>query len=145
MAQAPDHEPSSASGEAAAAPTPDATPSPAAEPATPAPARPAPRSLGPAFKSDLLDRLPLGEGIWSVFETVEPTAILDRMGSAGLYVGEAGLVGIRGSSWTQSSWSIGDFDITDPDRTAARVFRWWNEGKCSAEPRESAGTAAPLP
>jgi hypothetical protein len=99
----------------AASPTPDPTPPPLAEKRTP-------RSLGPAFDADLLQRLPLGHGLWSVFETVEPTAILDRMDTGGLYLGEPGLMGIRGSSWTQASWTLGDLDITDPDRTGTPMF-----------------------
>ena len=80
------------------------------------------RSLGPAFDTSLLELLPMSDGIWSVFETIESTAILDRMESGGLYVGEPGLMGIRGSSWTQASWMLGDLDITDPDRTGTPLF-----------------------
>jgi len=96
--------------------------------ASPAPAAPAsddaafPRSLGFTFDRELLRDLPLSDGLWSIFETVESTAILDRMDSGGLYVGEAGLLGIRGSSWTQASWLLGDLDITDPDRTGTPLF-----------------------
>ncbi|HEV7501496.1 MAG TPA: TonB-dependent receptor [Vicinamibacteria bacterium] len=64
----------------------------------------------------------MSDGIWSVFETIESTAILDRMEGGGLYVGEAGLMGIRGSSWTQATWMLGDLDITDPDRTGTPLF-----------------------
>src|SRR5262249_30167993 len=96
---------------------------------SPAPTPPAPpadglfpRSLGETYERDLLQSLPLSDGVWSIFETVESTAILDRMDSGGLYVGEAGLFGIRGSSWTQASWFLGDLDITDPDRTGTPMF-----------------------
>jgi hypothetical protein len=80
-----------------------------------------PRSLGSTFDRQFLLDLP-GQGLWSLFETVESTAILDRIDGAGLYVGEAGLLGIRGSSWTQASWTMGDLDITDPDRTGTPLF-----------------------
>ena len=109
-AESPDPAPA-----AAASPAPDPTPTPPAE-------RRTPRSLGPAFDADLLGHLPLGHGLWSVFETVEPTAILDRMETGGLYLGEPGLVGVRGSSWTQASWMLGDLDVTDPDRTGTPMF-----------------------
>ncbi|HSB61455.1 MAG TPA: hypothetical protein VLI67_07030, partial [Vicinamibacteria bacterium] len=75
-----------------------------------------PFSLGPSFDADLLRDLPRAHGLWSPFETAEPTAIVDRLENGGMYVGEPGLLGIRGSSWTQASWRLGDFDITDPDR-----------------------------
>lgn len=102
--------------------TPTAAPSPGPEPAHPSVAARSPRSLGPAFEVDLLEYLPLSNGLWSIFETIESTAILDRMESGGLYVGEAGLMGIRGSSWTQASWFLGDLDVTDPDRTGTPLF-----------------------
>ena len=101
----------------AASPVPVASPAPAA---TPSPE--APRSLGPAFDAALLSSLPMSNGVWSIFETIESTAILDRIESSGLYVGEAGLMGVRGSSWTQATWQLGELDITDPDRTGTPLF-----------------------
>jgi len=71
---------------------------------------------------NLLASLPMSNGVWSIFETIESTAILDRIESSGLYVGEAGLMGVRGSSWTQASWLLGDLDITDPDRTGTPLY-----------------------
>jgi hypothetical protein len=115
--------PEMASGGEPAAPVgPPPAVSPSPEPTARPPAARGPRSLGSSISGDELDRLPLGQGVWSVFETVEPTAILDRMGGAGLYLGEAGLTGVRGSSWTQTSWTLGDLDITDPDRTGTPLF-----------------------
>ena len=99
-------------------PAPLTSPSPVASP----PAAPVfPRSLGPTYERQLLLDLP-GQGLWSLFETIESTAILDRMDGGGLYVGEAGLLGVRGSSWTQASWLMGDLDITDPERTGTPLF-----------------------
>jgi hypothetical protein len=118
-AAAPPAAPSPEPGAAVPSPSPD--PSPASGTAPP-PARRSGRSLGPEFGMDLLQGLPLSNGLWSVFETIESTAILDRMEGGGLYVGEAGLMGIRGSSWTQTSWRLGDMDITDPDRTGTPLF-----------------------
>jgi hypothetical protein len=112
--------PSPQSGADGAAPS--APPSPAASAALPPPATRSSQSLGQDFDVNLLQGLPMSTGVWSVFETIEPTAILDRMDTAGLYVGEAGLTGIRGSSWTQTSWALGDLDITDPDRTGTPLF-----------------------
>jgi hypothetical protein len=119
---APPASPSPVSDASMASPSPE--PSPAivtAPPPLPLSAR-SDRSLGPDFDTDLLQGLPMSNGLWSLFETVESTAILDRMEGGGLYVGEAGLMGIRGSSWTQTSWRLGDLDITDPDRTGTPLF-----------------------
>jgi hypothetical protein len=113
-------EPTAAPTAAPDAPDPGAAAGPGA--AAAASASRAGRSLGPEFDRDLLRGLPMSNGVWSVFETIESTAILDRMEGAGLYVGEAGLMGIRGSSWTQASWRLGDLDITDPDRTGTPLF-----------------------
>jgi hypothetical protein len=59
---------------------------------------------------------------------VEATAILDRIEGGGLYPGEPGLLGIRGTSWTQASWRLGDFDVTDPDRTGTPLLLADTEG-----------------
>jgi hypothetical protein len=121
-AQEPNREAPAASPAPVAPPTspPAAAPTPG-PPVSPTPAR-SQRSLGQAFDVDLLRSLPMSNGVWSVFETIESTAILDRIESSGLYVGEAGLMGVRGSSWTQASWLLGDLDITDPDRTGTPLF-----------------------
>ena len=121
-AQDPSPSPAAVSSPTPAPPAPATAPTPAPSPApTPAPAREH-GSLGQAFDGDLLASLPMSNGVWSIFETIESTAILDRIESSGLYVGEAGLMGIRGSSWTQASWQLGDLDITDPDRTGTPLF-----------------------
>ncbi len=99
-------------------PAPPGSPSPAASPPT---APVFPRSLGSTYDRQFLLDLP-GQGLWSLFETIESTAILDHMDGGGLYVGEARLLGIRGSSWTQASWLLDDLDITDPDRTGTPLF-----------------------
>ncbi|HEY8148896.1 MAG TPA: hypothetical protein VIK51_08315, partial [Vicinamibacteria bacterium] len=106
-AQEPNREAPAASPAPVAPPTspPAAAPTPG-PPVSPTPAR-SQRSLGQAFDVDLLRSLPMSNGVWSVFETIESTAILDRIESSGLYVGEAGLMGVRGSSWTQASWLLG--------------------------------------
>ena len=107
----------------AAPATPDGPSSHLPSPSPPPPeAAPGRFSLGPMFDSELLRDLPLGGDLWSVFETVESTAILNRMASGGMYTGEPGLMGVRGSSWTHASWRLGDLDITDPDRTGTPLL-----------------------
>src|SRR5258708_11341844 len=83
----------------------------------------------------------MSNGVWSVFETIESTAILDRIESSGLYVGEAGLMGVRGSSWTQASWLLGDPDITDPDRTGTPLY--FPDPEALARVEIAAGPAPP--
>lgn len=108
----------------------DAPPAPAPTPSpspTPSPLRATRFSLAPTIDSDLLRDLPFGHGLWSAFETFEPTAIVDRIENGGLYVGEPGLLGVRGSSWTQTSWRLDGLDITDPDRTGTPLLLADNE------------------
>jgi hypothetical protein len=57
--------------------------------------------------------LPSSRVIWSLLETVEPAAIVDRIDGAGLYLGEAGRFSMRGSSWTQNNIVLDGLDITD--------------------------------
>ena len=106
-------------------PATEADPDPSAASPAPAASTPLhvilPRSLGPTFGRQFLLDVP-GRGLWHLFETVESTAILDRMDNGGLYVGEAGLLGTRGSSWTRASWTMGDLDITDPDQAGTPLF-----------------------
>jgi hypothetical protein len=78
---------------------------------------------GGTFDPDLLRDIPSSGSPWSLLETVEATAILDRIENGGLYVGEAGLLGVHGSSWTQVSYRLGDLDITDPGRTGTPLLQ----------------------
>jgi hypothetical protein len=57
--------------------------------------------------------LPGGHSIWSLLETVEPAAIVDRIDGVGLYLGEAGRFSMRGGSWTQNNIVLDGLDITD--------------------------------
>jgi hypothetical protein len=78
---------------------------------------------GGTFDPDLLRDIPSSGSPWSLLETVEATAILDRIENGGLYVGEAGLLGVHGSSWTQVTYRLGALDITDPGRTGTPLFQ----------------------
>ena len=69
---------------------------------------------GQVFDDDLLRDLPSGRDVWSLLETADATAILDRIEGGGLYAGEPGLVGIHGSSWTQVGYRLEGLDLTDP-------------------------------
>jgi hypothetical protein len=103
----------------AAAQSPAPAPSPEANPAADrgrGTAPPGAGTLRTTYDREFLRALPMSDSLWSIFETVDATAILDRMDNGGLYVGEPGLLGVRGSSWTQTAWTLGAFDVTDPDR-----------------------------
>ena len=58
--------------------------------------------------------LPSSRDVWSHLETVEPSAILDRIDGAGLYLGEPGRFSMRGASWTQNAILLDGLDLTDP-------------------------------
>jgi hypothetical protein len=96
---------------------------PPAGPAATAPTHdPSPSSLGASFDGELLRDLPGGRRAWSVLETLDATAVLDRIDGGGLYTGEPEALGIHGASWTQVSYRLGDLDITDPDATGTPLF-----------------------
>jgi hypothetical protein len=79
-------------------------------------------TLGYAFDLEQWQDMPLGHGLWSPLETVDGTAILDRVGNGGLYTAEPGLLGVHGASWTQVSYRLADLDVTDPDRTGTPLL-----------------------
>lgn len=60
--------------------------------------------------------LPSSRNVWSLLETAEPAAILDRIDGAGLFLGEPGRFSMRGASWTQNAFVLDGVDITDPLR-----------------------------
>lgn len=65
--------------------------------------------------SEALTRdLPSSRTAWSLLETVEPAAVVDRIAGAGLYPGEAAGFSMRGASWTQDAVLLDGVDVTDP-------------------------------
>jgi len=61
----------------------------------------------------LVRDLPSSGNVWSLIETAEPAAVLDRIDGAGLYPGEPGRFSMRGASWTQNAVLLDGIDITD--------------------------------
>jgi hypothetical protein len=55
-------------------------------------------------------------------ETLDATAVLDRIDNGGLFTGEAELLGLHGASWTQVSYRLGELDVTDPDFAGTPLF-----------------------
>jgi hypothetical protein len=67
------------------------------------------------FESQAAARdLPSSRSAWSLLETVDPSAIVDRISGAGLYPGEPARFGMRGTSWTQNAVLLDGVDATDP-------------------------------
>ncbi len=62
----------------------------------------------------LLRDLPSSRNLWSLLETAEPAAILDRIDGAGLYLSEPGRFSMRGASWTQNAVLLDGVTLTDP-------------------------------
>jgi hypothetical protein len=58
--------------------------------------------------------LPFGGNLVSVIDSVYPFAIVDRTDDGGLATGVAARMGAHGASWTRTTWSLGDLDVTDP-------------------------------
>ncbi|MES1254462.1 MAG: TonB-dependent receptor [Acidobacteriota bacterium] len=87
------------------------TPAAAQTPASDPPMAP----LGARFTVSALGNLPTGSSIYSLLDTTMPEIISDRIDDGGLLAGQAPRIGARGSSWTQTTFRVGDIDITDPD------------------------------
>ena len=74
---------------------------------------------GMDLRAPLVRNLPGNDNIWSLIETAAPFLISDRLDAGGLGVARAGLVGVRGASWTAMSVAFGDIDVRQPDRSGA--------------------------
>jgi hypothetical protein len=97
--------------------------------ATPASAQTSPTSapaqqstLGSEIDADTLRDLPLGENLYSLGETIQPEVIADRFSSAGLNVGAPARLGAFLASWSQTSFRIGDVDVSDPTGRGASLL-----------------------
>src|SRR5688500_16164022 len=75
-----------------------------------------PIDLGSIFDATALSALPSAREPWSLLRTAEATVTADRIESGGLFPGQPALFGVHGTSWTDTTWQLGDVDITDPDR-----------------------------
>ena len=72
--------------------------------------------LGSFFDSAALAGLPSGREPWSLLRTGEAAVTADRIESGGLFLGAPALFAVHGGSWTETTWRLGDADVTDPDR-----------------------------
>ena len=73
-------------------------------------------AYGTRFNAAALELLPQSNGLYGLIERSDPLVITERMEGGGTYP-EPQRMGASGASWTQTTFKLGDADITDPDRT----------------------------
>ena len=71
---------------------------------------------GTRFDSAALELLPQSGSVYGLIERGDPLVVTERIEGGGAYP-EPQRLGASGASWTQTSFRLGDVDITDPDRT----------------------------
>ena len=76
---------------------------------------------GTRFDDVALELLPRSGGVYGLIERSDPLVITDLMEAGGTYLVPQRL-GASGASWTQTSFRLGDADVTDPDRTGFAMF-----------------------
>lgn len=74
-----------------------------------------PQVLGFDYDDTFLKDLPLGDSLFAVLETLQPSLISDRFSNGGLYLGRPARIGGFQASWSQTRVLIGDVDISDPN------------------------------
>jgi hypothetical protein len=93
------------------APPPEPTPQPSQE-------RP---PLGASFPVEALGALPVSASLFPLL-TVVPDVIGDRIDTGGLSAGSPARLGAHGSSWTQTTYRVGDADITNLSGTGTPLL-----------------------
>jgi hypothetical protein len=73
-------------------------------------------AYGTRFDTAALELLPHSNGVYGLLERSDPLVITERIEGGGTYP-EPQRLGASGASWTQTTFKLGDADITDPDRT----------------------------
>ena len=71
---------------------------------------------GTRFNGTALQLLPDSGGVYGLIERSDPLVVTDLMEGGGTYLNPQRL-GASGASWTQTSFRLGDAELTDPDRT----------------------------
>ena len=94
--------------------------------ATPPPdqtAQPSPERtpLGASFPVEALGGLPVSDSLFPLL-TVVPDVIGDRIDTGGLSAGSPARLGAHGSSWTQTTYRVGDADITNLSGTGTPLL-----------------------
>ena len=73
-------------------------------------------AYGTRFNSTMIEMLPQSGGVYGLIERSDPLVVTELMEGGGAYP-EPQRLGASGASWTQTTFKIGDVDVTDPDRT----------------------------
>jgi hypothetical protein len=86
--------------------------------------------VGSSLTADTIASLPLAENVYSLLETTQSEVIADRFNGSGLNLGENARVGGFLGSWSQTSFRVGDIDISDPSGSGAPLLfpelLWWD-------------------
>src|SRR5262249_54361297 len=78
--------------------------------------------VGSSLTAETIANLPLAENVYSLLETTQSEVISDRFNGSGLNLGENARVGGFLGSWSQTSFRIGDIDISDPSGSGAPLL-----------------------
>jgi hypothetical protein len=78
-------------------------------------------AYGTRFAAAALELLPQSGGVYGLIERGDPLVITELIEGGGAYP-EPQRLGASGASWTQTSFRLGDVDLTDPDRTGYAMF-----------------------
>ena len=73
--------------------------------------------LGAEITVGPLGDLPSSTNLFALFDTIVPDVIADRLDTGGTATGAPSRTGAHGSTWTQTTFRVGDADITDPNAT----------------------------
>ena len=78
--------------------------------------------VGSTLTAEMLADLPLADNVYSVLETTQSEVISDRFNGSGLNVGESARAGAFLGSWSQTSFHVGSFDVSDPSGGGAPLL-----------------------
>jgi len=69
---------------------------------------------GTVFGALARRQLPDARNLWSLLESQEPSTVTNRLDVGGLESGVPALFGALGASWTENTYTLNGFDLTDP-------------------------------
>ena len=78
-------------------------------------------AYGTQFNAAAIERLPDSGGVYGLIERSDPLVVTELIEGGGAYL-EPQRLAASGASWTQTSFRLGDADVTDPDRTGFAMF-----------------------
>jgi hypothetical protein len=76
---------------------------------------------GTRFDGEALQQLPGSGGVFGLIERSDPLVVTERIEGGGAYP-EMQRLAASGASWTQTSYRLGDADVTDPAVTGLPMF-----------------------